>query len=668
MALPLADESVDGVVISFGLRNVADPDAALREFRRVTRPGGTLVICEFSSAHLGAVPHGLHRVPDEGAPADRPGGQQQPRGLRLPRRVHPGLARPGRARRRGCRTPAGRTSPGRTSPAASSPCTAPAAPEHPGTSSPLTGGSFRRTRGRRFAACVRGFRCRSDDRPLGGDDGPVRPGGRPSRLSEVLPVAGWSPAQKAMELGRSQRSRSVLAAYEAELVVGLAADRPDALDRRRGQSGRLASGGPMPSPIPGTCGVLRRRAGGGHQTARGWRRGWRGSRHDAGGAAAGGVGGAGRRPAGPAAGAGVPRRAGGPVPRKVCPAAVAAAVLPEAGELSVGRLRARSDGAAGRPTRRPPSRRRAEGGAGRRCAAVRRPVHGMGELRARPAAAGGGGDPGAGRRPTPGRQEGRRRAADRAAAGVALRRLILAPGTVARPPVTARTGGGRGAGHAGVRGRRGAGHGPGAGAGGRRTGDGRAGPGAAGTAGRGVPGRAAGPDRRQPDALGHRRRRAAAGGADPPGAGGARRGCAHHRTRLGCAVLAGRRRGPVRPSPAQQRFARPGTAPAGIPAAATRPAGPTWTTCWRTPTAAPTDCANLCCLCRRHHRLKTHAPGWRFVMTARRRAAGDHPERHHPDHPTAGHDRRASTTGAASATAERQPRPTNPHRSDPTRT
>jgi demethylmenaquinone methyltransferase / 2-methoxy-6-polyprenyl-1,4-benzoquinol methylase len=49
MALPLADASVDGVVISFGLRNVADTDAALREFARVTKPGGRLVVCEFSS-------------------------------------------------------------------------------------------------------------------------------------------------------------------------------------------------------------------------------------------------------------------------------------------------------------------------------------------------------------------------------------------------------------------------------------------------------------------------------------------------------------------------------------------------------------------------------------------------------------------------------------------
>jgi hypothetical protein len=29
-----------------------------------------------------------------------------------------------------------------------------------------------------------------------------------------------------------------------------------------------------------------------------------------------------------------------------------------------------------------------------------------------------------------------------------------------------------------------------------------------------------------------------------------------------------------------------------------------------------TDCENLCCLCRRHHRLKTHAPGWAFRLDA----------------------------------------------------
>jgi demethylmenaquinone methyltransferase / 2-methoxy-6-polyprenyl-1,4-benzoquinol methylase len=49
LALPFADESFDAVTISFGLRNVHDVDAALRDLRRVTKPGGRLVICEFSS-------------------------------------------------------------------------------------------------------------------------------------------------------------------------------------------------------------------------------------------------------------------------------------------------------------------------------------------------------------------------------------------------------------------------------------------------------------------------------------------------------------------------------------------------------------------------------------------------------------------------------------------
>ncbi|MEU2255442.1 demethylmenaquinone methyltransferase [Nocardia xishanensis] len=49
MALPFADDSFDAVTISYGLRNVADPDLALREMLRVTKPGGRLVVAEFST-------------------------------------------------------------------------------------------------------------------------------------------------------------------------------------------------------------------------------------------------------------------------------------------------------------------------------------------------------------------------------------------------------------------------------------------------------------------------------------------------------------------------------------------------------------------------------------------------------------------------------------------
>jgi len=48
MALPFGDDEFDVTTISFGLRNTQDPVVAMREALRVTKPGGRLVICEFS--------------------------------------------------------------------------------------------------------------------------------------------------------------------------------------------------------------------------------------------------------------------------------------------------------------------------------------------------------------------------------------------------------------------------------------------------------------------------------------------------------------------------------------------------------------------------------------------------------------------------------------------
>ena len=55
LRLPFRDEAFDAVTISFGLRNVADTGQALAEMRRVTRPGGRLVICEFSTIAIAPV-------------------------------------------------------------------------------------------------------------------------------------------------------------------------------------------------------------------------------------------------------------------------------------------------------------------------------------------------------------------------------------------------------------------------------------------------------------------------------------------------------------------------------------------------------------------------------------------------------------------------------------
>ena len=102
----------------------------------------------------------------------------------------------------------------------------------------------------------------------------------------------------------------------------------------------------------------------------------------------------------------------------------------------------------------------------------------------------------------------------------------------------------------------------------------------------------------------------------------ARRGCPEHpeaessNNGCGCAVLD--RPPPVdryRPTPAQRRFGKArdhtcrqpgcGQSVARIDLDHVVPYGD----------GGETDCDNLCCLCRRHHRLKTFAPGWRFVLT-----------------------------------------------------
>ena len=57
LKLPFDDKSFDVVTVAFGLRNMADYPAALREMRRVLKPGGKLLILDF------AIPTNLLRIP-----------------------------------------------------------------------------------------------------------------------------------------------------------------------------------------------------------------------------------------------------------------------------------------------------------------------------------------------------------------------------------------------------------------------------------------------------------------------------------------------------------------------------------------------------------------------------------------------------------------------------
>lgn len=66
LRLPFCDAAFDACTIAFGLRNVTDPAAGLREMRRVLRPGGRIVVLEFGNPRLPGVreAYGLyfHRV------------------------------------------------------------------------------------------------------------------------------------------------------------------------------------------------------------------------------------------------------------------------------------------------------------------------------------------------------------------------------------------------------------------------------------------------------------------------------------------------------------------------------------------------------------------------------------------------------------------------------
>ena len=51
--IPLADDSVDTVLMTYTLCTIPDPAAALEQMRRVLRPGGQLIFCEHGAAqHL----------------------------------------------------------------------------------------------------------------------------------------------------------------------------------------------------------------------------------------------------------------------------------------------------------------------------------------------------------------------------------------------------------------------------------------------------------------------------------------------------------------------------------------------------------------------------------------------------------------------------------------
>jgi demethylmenaquinone methyltransferase / 2-methoxy-6-polyprenyl-1,4-benzoquinol methylase len=52
LALPVKDGAFDGAIVAFGIRNVADLGAGLREVHRTLKPGARFVILEFSTPRV----------------------------------------------------------------------------------------------------------------------------------------------------------------------------------------------------------------------------------------------------------------------------------------------------------------------------------------------------------------------------------------------------------------------------------------------------------------------------------------------------------------------------------------------------------------------------------------------------------------------------------------
>ena len=93
------------------------------------------------------------------------------------------------------------------------------------------------------------------------------------------------------------------------------------------------------------------------------------------------------------------------------------------------------------------------------------------------------------------------------------------------------------------------------------------------------------------------------------------RGCPVHGFACDCAVLG---MPPAvdryRPTPAQRRFVTTRDRTCRMPGCPNKAAWADLDHVIPHACGGETACTNLCCLCRRHHRLKTHARGWRFVM------------------------------------------------------